>query len=41
MITASHNPKDDNGFKFSFDNLGNARGQMVYDFRDYTLNQNY
>lgn len=37
MVTASHNPKDDNGFKFSFDNLGNARGEMVYDFRDYTL----
>lgn len=41
MITASHNPKDDNGFKFSFDNLGNARGQMVYDFRDYTLRQQF
>lgn len=41
MITASHNPKDDNGFKFSFDNLGNARGKMVYDFRDYTLEQKF
>lgn len=37
MVTASHNPKDDNGFKFSFDKLGNARGKQVYDFRDYTL----
>ena len=37
MVTASHNPKDDNGFKFSFDNLGNARGEQVYDFRDYTF----
>ena len=37
MVTASHNPKDDNGFKFSFDNLGNARGKQVYDFRDFTL----
>ena len=37
MITASHNPKDDNGFKFSFDDLGMARGKQVYDFRDYTL----
>lgn len=37
MVTASHNPKDDNGFKFSFDNLGNARGEQVYNFRDYTL----
>ena len=37
MITASHNPKDDNGFKFSFDNLANARGQMITEFRDYLL----
>ena len=37
MVTASHNPKDDNGFKFSFDTFGNARGEQVYDFRDYTL----
>ena len=41
MITASHNPKDDNGFKFSFDHLGNARGEQVYDFRDYTLKKNF
>lgn len=41
MVTASHNPKDDNGFKFSFDNLGNARGEMVYNFRDYTLEGNF
>ena len=41
MITASHNPKDDNGFKFSFDHLGNARGEQVYDFRDYTLAGNF
>lgn len=37
MVTASHNPKDDNGFKFSFDHYGNARGEQVYDFRDYTF----
>lgn len=37
MITASHNPKDDNGFKFSFDSLANARGQMIEDFKNYTL----
>lgn len=41
MVTASHNPKDDNGFKFSFDCLGNARGKQVYDFRDYTLAKNF
>ena len=37
MVTASHNPKDDNGFKFSFDYLANARGQMIEDFKNYTL----
>lgn len=41
MVTASHNPKDDNGFKFSFDHQANARGQMIYDFRDYTLKENF
>ncbi len=37
MVTASHNPKEDNGFKFSFDKLANARGEMIYTFRDYIL----
>lgn len=37
MITASHNPKDDNGFKFSFDHLANARGSMIEDFKNYTF----
>jgi len=37
MITASHNPKDDNGFKFSFDHLANARGEMIEDFKNYTF----
>lgn len=41
MVTASHNPKDDNGFKFSFDNLANARGKMIYEFRDYILKNNF
>lgn len=35
MITASHNPKDDNGFKFSFDEYTNARGIMVKDLKTY------
>ena len=35
MITASHNPKDDNGFKFSFDKFANARGNMVKDLYNY------
>ena len=37
MVTASHNPKDDNGFKFSFDHLANARGEQIKDFKEYTL----
>ncbi|MBE6144859.1 MAG: phosphomannomutase/phosphoglucomutase [Firmicutes bacterium] len=37
MITASHNPKDDNGFKMSFESFGNAYGDYIYDFRDFTL----
>ncbi len=37
MITASHNPKDENGFKFSFDTLANARGEMIEDFKNYTF----
>ena len=37
MVTASHNPKEDNGFKFSFDKLANARGSMIEEFRDYVL----
>ena len=41
MVTASHNPKDDNGFKFSFDHLANARGQQIKDFKEYTLAGNF
>ena len=37
MVTASHNPKDDNGFKFSFDPIANARGEMIENFKKYTL----
>lgn len=37
MVTASHNPKDDNGFKFSFDERGNAKGQMIQDFYNFLL----
>ncbi|MBQ6841319.1 MAG: phosphomannomutase/phosphoglucomutase [Bacilli bacterium] len=35
MITASHNPRDENGFKFSFDHYSNARGEMIQDFKEY------
>ena len=41
MITASHNPGNENGFKFSFDNLANARGKMITDFRDYLVAGKY
>lgn len=36
MITASHNPKEYNGFKMSYDEFGNACGEMIQDFRRFT-----
>ena len=41
MVTASHNPKNENGFKFSFDDRGNARGEMIQEFLDFTLEQKF
>ena len=41
IVTASHNPKDDNGFKFSFDLDANARGEMIKDFTRYTFEGNF
>lgn len=41
MVTASHNPKDDNGFKMSFDGMINARGEMIEDFKKYTYAGNF
>ena len=41
MVTASHNPKDDNGFKFSFTGMINARGEMIEDFKKYTQNKKF
>lgn len=36
MITASHNPKEYNGFKFSFNKIGNAYGKDIEEFYEYT-----
>ena len=36
MITASHNPSNHNGFKISFDENGNAAGDEIIAFRDFT-----
>lgn len=41
MITASHNPKEYNGFKISFDAIGNAYGQSIQDFYEYTIKGNF
>ena len=37
MVTASHNPKNDNGFKFAFDEAGNCKGQEIQDFLEFIL----
>ncbi len=37
MVTASHNPKDDNGFKFAFSDSGNAKGAEITDFYNYLV----
>ena len=36
MITASHNPKEYNGFKMAFSKIGNAYGEQIIQFRDFT-----
>lgn len=41
MITASHNPKEYNGFKISFEKIGNAYGKAITDFRDFTNRQSF
>lgn len=41
MITASHNPKEYNGFKISFNSSGNACGKEITDFRDFTNTKEY
>lgn len=41
MVTASHNPKEYNGFKMAFDSFGNACGELIQDFRRYIENGNF
>lgn len=41
MVTASHNPKEDNGFKFSYNEYVNTCGDEITDFRDYLLKGNF
>lgn len=41
MVTASHNPKDDNGFKMSFDERGNACGKMIEAFKKFTFDKKF
>lgn len=41
MVTASHNPKEYNGFKFAYNERGNACGEMIEQFRDFTAECNF
>ncbi len=41
MVTASHNPREYNGFKFSFSKKGNACGDDIIAFRDFTNKGEY
>ena len=41
MITASHNPKDENGFKIAFENYMNAKGQEITDFYNFITEGNF
>ena len=41
MITASHNPKEYNGFKISFDKIGNAYGKQIQDFKNFLLRNDF
>ena len=37
MVTASHNPREYNGFKIAFIKEGNAYGDAIREFKEYTL----
>ena len=41
MVTASHNPKEYNGFKIAFDEKGEICGDEIVEFRDFVLNADF
>ena len=41
MITASHNPKEYNGFKFSYNGIHNAYGEMVKELYEKIINKDF
>ena len=41
MVTASHNPKDDNGFKFSYNGIHNAYGTSSMDLYNLIVNNDF
>ena len=41
MITASHNPKDDNGFKFSYNGIHNAYGKSTIELYNIIINNEF
>lgn len=41
MITGSHNPKEYNGFKITFNGLYNAYGEYIQTFKQLVLSQNF
>ena len=41
MVTASHNPKEYNGYKISFDEIGNAYGEKIRDLRDFIKKEEF
>lgn len=41
MVTASHNPKDDNGFKFSYNGIHNAYGDSSLELYQMIMNNDF
>lgn len=41
MVTASHNPKDDNGFKFSYNGIHNAYGDSTIELYNMIVNKDF